>query len=174
MADAHLPFVPAGEMLENIAAETGALLRESGATVAIGESSSGGLIAASLLAVHGASAYFLGGTVTYAPSTIGAWLDGRPGESNGLRGASREKALYLAGRSRASTGAVWGLGESGAAGPANRLGDPAGHSWVAVTGPVRATRHVLTGNDDRIENMVAFAVAALQLLHETLIVRDLG
>ena len=55
-----------------------------------------------------------------------------------------------------------------ALGPANRYGDPAGHAWVAVAGPVAATRHVLTGLDDRAANMDAFAEAALALLVETL------
>ncbi len=64
--------------------------------------------------------------------------------------------------------ATWGIGEAGAAGPANPYGDPAGHSWVAVAGPIDATRHVLTGIDDRVENMATFAVAALDLFREVL------
>jgi nicotinamide mononucleotide (NMN) deamidase PncC len=66
-------------------------------------------------------------------------------------------------------GTTWGIGEGGAAGPANPYGDPAGHAWLAVAGPdgVR-TRHLLTGEDDRPSNMVAFTAAALALLTECL------
>lgn len=65
-------------------------------------------------------------------------------------------------------GSTWGIGEAGAAGPANPYGDPAGHSWLAVDGPRSATRNVLTGLDDRLDNMVAFTAAALQLFTEVL------
>ena len=85
-----------------------------------------------------------------------------------MRGATEEFARYLAQSSAAKLGSTWGVGEAGAAGPPNRYGDPAGHAWVAVAGPVAATRHVLTGLDDREANMDAFAEAALSLLVETL------
>lgn len=62
-----------------------------------------------------------------------------------------------------------GAGGAGAAGPANPYGDPAGHCWVAVTGPVDATRHVLTGLDEREANMVAFAAVALELFETTVV-----
>jgi len=71
----------------------------------------------------------------------------------------------LARNLRERSGASWGVGESGAAGPTgNRYGDPAGHAWVAVAGPAEATRNVLTGSDDRLANMTAFAIAAIGLL----------
>ena len=64
--------------------------------------------------------------------------------------------------------ADWAIGESGAAGPSgNRYGDPAGYVALAVVGPVIATRIVQTGNDNREDNMWAFAQAALDLLYET-------
>ena len=86
----------------------------------------------------------------------------------GMRGASEEFAAYLAKSAAVKLGTTWGLGKAGPAGPPNRYGDPAGHAWVAVAGPVAATRHVLTGLDDRAANMDAFAEAALALLMETL------
>jgi len=68
-------------------------------------------------------------------------------------------------------GTTWGIGEGGAAGPANPYGDPAGHAWFAVAGPdgdtVR-TKHVLTGIDDRPTNMVEFTKVAIALLAEAL------
>ena len=85
----------------------------------------------------------------------------------GMRGATEVFAAYLARSAALKLDATWGLGEAGAAGPANPYGDPAGHSWVAVAGPVDVTRNVLTGLDDRVANMVAFAVASLELFAET-------
>jgi nicotinamide mononucleotide (NMN) deamidase PncC len=63
--------------------------------------------------------------------------------------------------------ASWGLAETGAAGPTGNIyGDPAGHSCLAVDGPVLRERMLRTAQDDRASNMVAFAMAALALLEE--------
>jgi PncC family amidohydrolase len=152
------------ELLE-AGATCGRLLSERGETVAVGEGSAGGLISAALLAVPGASHYYLGGGVIYTRHALDGLFTGlvdRPAE---LRGASEPWALLLARAARAHIGATWGVGEGGAAGPSgNRYGDPSGHAWVAVAGPSEASRNVLTGQDDRVDNMVAFAVGALDLL----------
>ncbi len=146
----------------------GALLRERGETVAVAEGSAGGLISASLLSVPGASAYYLGGAVVYTRQASRAWMSGAVDTPPGMRGATEVFATYLARSCRLKVEATWGIGEAGAAGPPNPYGDPAGHCWVAVAGPAESARHLLTGIDDREENMVAFAVGALQLLLDTL------
>lgn len=137
-------------------------------TVAVAEGAAGGLISAALLAVPGASAYYGGGTVIYTPAASRAFMVGAVPVPPGLRGATEEFALWLARSVRARLETTWGVGEGGAAGPAgNPYGDPPGHAWVAVSGPVERTRHVLTGSDDRPGNMSAFAAAALSLLEES-------
>ena len=139
-------------------------LRASGGTVAVAESAGGGLLSAALLAVPGASAYYLGGLVVYTAAAR-TFLTGALDAPAGLRGATEPFARYEADAVRAALGATWGLGETGAAGPTgNGYGDPAGHAWVAVSGPASATQQVLTGSDDRQANMAAFAGAALGLL----------
>ena len=150
--------------LTRIANEIAPRLRGRAETVAVAEGSAGGLISAALLAVPGASAYYLGGAVVYTLAASRAWMAGAVEAPRGMRGATEEFALYLARSAAAKLGSAWGIGEAGAAGPPNRYGDPAGHGWVAVSGPNEATRHILTGDDDREENMVAFASAALALL----------
>lgn len=145
-----------------------AILRRRGDTVAVAEGSAGGLISAALLSVPGASAYYLGGAVIYTAAASRAWMAGAVEAPEGMRGATEPFADYLARSAAARLEATWGIAEAGAAGPPNRYGDPAGHAWVAVAGPVPATRHVLTGREDRAENMVAFAVAALGLFAEVL------
>jgi len=145
-----------------------ALLRERGDTVAVAEGSAGGLISAALLSIPGASAYYLGGAVIYTAAANRAWMAGAIDTPPGMRGATEVFAGYLARSAAVRLGATWGVGEAGAAGPPNRYGDPAGHSWVAVAGPVEASRHVLTGLDDRSDNMVAFAAAALGLFADVL------
>lgn len=148
-------------------AHAAARLRERGGSVAVAEVSAGGLIAAALLAQDGASAYFRGGFVVYtlegADAQLGA--DASPLD-RGDRGATEDLARWLADGARRRTGATWGIGETGAAGPRpNPYGDPVGHSWVAVAGSEGiATEHVLTGVEDRVSNMAAFAVRALGLL----------
>ncbi len=146
----------------------GALLRERSETVGVAEGSAGGLVSAALLSMPGASAYYLGGVVIYTAAAYRAWMHGVVERPSGMRGATEAFADHLARSAAVRLDATWGLGEAGAAGPANPYGDPAGHCWVAVAGPVDATQHVLTGIDDREANMVAFAVAALALFEATL------
>ncbi len=143
------------------AQEAAERLKERGETIAIAESSAGGLIAAALLAVPGASAYFTGGVVFYTRDGVRELL----GADAGPRSASEPFARAIAQMAAAKLGADWGVGETGAAGPSpNPYGDPAGHTWVAVHGPRSQAAHVLTGDDDRAENMERFAAAALELL----------
>ena len=148
--------------------QAGALLKQRGETIAVAEGSCGGLISSALLAVPGASAYYVGGTVIYTFAAKTALLGDVIETPAGMRGATEEFARYLAQAIRARLDTTWGIGEGGAAGPANRYGDPAGHAWLAVSGPRDATRHLLTGDDDRSNNMVSFANAALDLLIESL------
>jgi len=152
-----------------LAEQIGAILKARKQTVAVAESSAGGLISAALLAVPGASAYFIGGGVFYTRQSILTMRDTRETLFEGLRGATEPWALMLARNLRSRCAADWGLGESGAAGPTgNRYGDPPGHACIAVTGPVERTLVIETGSDDRIANMYAFAAAALKLLAESL------
>ena len=138
-------------------------------TIAVAESSTGGLIAASLLAVPGASAYFLGGAVVYTKSARAALLAIGDAEMEGLRAATEAYALLIAERMRERHGAVWGLGETGATGPTgNRYGDPAGHTCIAVAGPAERAITLRTGSAERMANMEAFAKRALELLVEVI------
>ncbi|MDC3332327.1 CinA family protein [Ilumatobacter sp.] len=157
------------EALLAAGAVCGELLRARGETVATGEGSCGGLISTALLAVPGASAYFLGGSVIYTRHALDGLLTGQVERPPKLRGASEPWVMHLAEAARMHIGATWGIGEGGATGPSgNPYGDPAGHAWVGVSGPVDASRHVLTGDDDRAANMVAFAIAGLDLFADTL------
>jgi len=150
-------------------ARVGQALVARAETVAVAEGSCGGLVSAALLAVPGASAYYAGGAVIYTLAANRAFLEGAIPTPPGLRGATEGFASYLAASAVARLGSTWGIGEGGAAGPSgNRYGDPSGHAWLAVAGPTAATRHLLTGSDDRVGNMVAFAIAALGLLAEQL------
>jgi PncC family amidohydrolase len=137
-------------------------------TLAVAESSAGGLISAALLAVPGASSYFRGGSVIYTAQARAAF--GVTAEDmEGLRASSPPYAALLADRARMRLGTDWGIAETGAAGPAgNRYGDPAGHACLAVSGPLMIGRTVATGETDRVPNMRAFAAAALSLLEEAL------
>jgi len=146
-----------------------ALLTARKETVAVVESSAGGLITAALLAVPGASAYCLGGTVIY---TRQAWDSLRDFDETLLgshRSSTEGNALVRARLARDRFGATWGIGETGAAGPTgNRYGDPAGHACLAICGKTELSRTLRTGSSDRLANMHAFTAAALRLLEESL------
>lgn len=151
--------------LQSMARDLGAALKQRSETVAVSESSTGGLISASLLSVPGASAYFLGGGVVYTGVARHALLDiatDLPAES---RSASEPYAALCARTIRYKLGATWGLAETGATGPTgNRYGDDAGHCCLAVAGPVELVITLETGNTDREANMWAFTQAGLDLL----------
>jgi PncC family amidohydrolase len=133
--------------------------------IAVAESSTGGLIAAALLAEPGASAYFLGGGVIYTTQSREALLGISAQDMAGMRSASEPYALLLAQRVREKLGADWGLAETGAAGPTgNRYGDAAGHSCIAVVGPgIERVITLETGSADRRANMRRFAQGAFGL-----------
>lgn len=155
--------------LEARAAEVGERLKDQGQTVAVAESSSGGLISAALLAVPGASKYFLGGAVVYTPKARVLLMDIPRDALAGMRSASEPYALLLARTARERFGATWGLSETGAAGPTgNGYGDAPGHTCIAVSGPVEASVTLETGVADRSANMQAFAAAALDLLRRAI------
>lgn len=155
--------------LSPLAEKIAALLIERRETIAVAEGSAGGLISAALLAVPGASAYFLGGAVVYTAPARSGLLAIDAADMHGLRPSTEAYAALLAERIRARLGATWGLAEAGAAGPTgNRYGDAAGHSCLAVNGPVALTTTLETSSADRKANMVAFAERALMLFAEAL------
>ncbi|HEY5063658.1 MAG TPA: CinA family protein [Xanthobacteraceae bacterium] len=142
-------------------------------TIAVAESSTGGLISAALLSVPGASAYFVGGAVVYTKAARGALLGIHDADMKGLRPSTEAYALLLARRTRERHGAIWGIGETGAAGPSgNRYGDPAGHTCIAIVGPAERAATLRTGSDDRVANMDAFAKRAFELLGDVFLVGE--
>ena len=157
------------DRLAPLAKRVAARLVERRETIAIAESSTGGLISAALLAVPGASAYFLGGAVVYTLASRTAMLGIEKADMAGLRPSTEPYAALLAGRIRERLGATWGLGETGAAGPSgNRYGDLPGHTCIAVAGPTARVTTLETGMGERPVNMAAFAVRALEILAETI------
>lgn len=155
--------------LEEKAATVAAHLKTRGESVAVAESSAGGLIGAALLAVPGASAYFKGGVTVYTGASKTLFLGLSPERMTQVRAATEAHALDLARAARDALGATWGVGETGAAGPTgNRYGDPPGHSCLGVVGPREGSGICATGQSHRGGNMQAFAVEALELLNELL------
>ncbi len=157
------------ERLLPYAEKAGALLKARKETIAVAESSAGGLIAAALLAVPGASAYFAGGAVIYTRKAMLQLMNVSAERMQGGTPSSEAYTLLKAQIIRQHLSATWALSESGVAGPTgNKYGYAPGHACFAVSGPLERTATVETGNTDRIENMYAFATAALELLTSVL------
>ena len=160
-----------GRTLETLlppARDCAALLKENGWTVAVSESSSGGLVSAALLAVPGASAWFRGGGVIYTRDARRELLQLADADVR-VRGATEAYALIAATQIRKQLDTTFAVAESGAAGPADSpYGPAAGTTCLAVSGPADLTGTLETGHNDRPENMRAFARAALELLREAL------
>ena len=156
--------------LTELGRAAGELLKERKETLAVAESSAGGLINAALVAVPGASAYYLGGVVVYTVRSRTALLGIDKTEMAGMRSASEPYAQLMARRVREKVGATWGLAETGASGPSgNRYGDAPGHACIAVSGPLETVITVETGSADREANMWRFAEEAIALLRSGLL-----
>jgi len=159
------------ERLFPLAEKIAARLKTRGETVAISESSSGGLISAALLAMPGASNFYRGAGIIYTPHAFRGLMGLSRADVEGMRSSTEPYALMMAGTIRDKLNATWGLCETGASGPSgNGYGDAAGHVCVGLVGPAEAQlSHTLeTGLSDRAENMYLFSEAAMALLLEQL------
>jgi nicotinamide-nucleotide amidase len=151
--------------LVGLAEKVAAVLTSHRQTIAIAESSTGGLISAALVAVPGASAYFLGGGVVYTRQSRRLLLGIPDAALDGIRPSTEPYALMMARTAQKNFSATWALAETGATGPTgNRYGDAAGHSCIAIAGVAESAMTLETGNSDRLENMHAFTAAALNFL----------
>jgi nicotinamide-nucleotide amidase len=142
-------------------------------TVSVAESSTAGMISAALLAIPGASAYFIGGAVVYTRQSRTELLRVTEAEFAALTGitpSTEPYALLFARKIKERLATTWSVGETGTAGPTgSRYGHAAGHSCVAVIGPNgERSLTVETGKDDRVDNMRVFSIAALDLLEKSL------
>jgi PncC family amidohydrolase len=154
-----------GRDLVALATPVAQRLRARGEKVAVAESSAGGLISAALLALPGASEYFLGGGVIYTQAARRGLLRVADDAVEGVRSSTEAYAVVKARAVRDLLGATWGLAETGATGPTgNRYGDAAGHACFDVAGPVERAATLETGIADREANMWTFTREALALL----------
>jgi nicotinamide-nucleotide amidase len=141
-------------------------LSERGETLAVAESLTGGLLAATIVDVPGASRVFRGGLVVYA-TDLKASLAGVPGALLAERGpVDPDVARALAAGARQRCGADWGLATTGVAGPEPQHGTPVGTVYVACAGPGAAEVRELRLPGDRAAVRKATVAATLQLLAE--------
>jgi nicotinamide-nucleotide amidase len=144
-------------------------LRERAETLAVAESLTGGLLAATIVDVPGASAVFRGGLVVYA-TDLKETLAGVPAALLAERGpVDPAVALALARGARQRCGASWGLATTGVAGPEPQSGVPVGTLYVACAGPggVAEVRR-LRRDGDRAAVRRGAVTAALDLLRAVL------
>lgn len=151
------------------AKQVAARLTELKHTVSVAESSSGGLIAASLLSVPGASRYFLGGSVIYTIKSRKAFLELDKERTSKLKPLTEEMALEFARAARAKLDSTWGIAELGVAGPGGTpYSDDSGISVIALSGPINTSLTIRTESNEREKNMTLFTEAALRLFDKTL------
>ncbi|KPC87065.1 CinA family protein [Streptomyces coelicoflavus] len=122
--------------MSSTAADVVRLLTVRGETLAVAESLTGGMVAAALTAVPGASQAFRGSVTAYA-TELKRELLGVDGELLAARGAvDAQVAAQMAAGVRTALGADWGIATTGVAGPDPQDGQPVGTVFVAVDGPV--------------------------------------
>ncbi|MFD1858785.1 CinA family protein [Aeromicrobium camelliae] len=140
-------------------------LRAQGATVATGESLTGGLVCAALVDVPGASDVVRGGIVAYQAELKTVLLDVPAGLIADRGTVDPDVAAALARGARSRCAATYGVSTTGVAGPGPSEGKPEGTVYVAVAGPGDDT-HVeelaLDGDRDAVRRgAVAAALSAL-------------
>ena len=146
------------------AARAHELLRTQGATVAVAESLTGGLLGAELTAVPGSSLTFRGGVIAYVPDVKTSLL-GVPADVLADIGAvSDTTAIAMATGVRRLLDSTYGLALTGVAGPEEQEGKPAGTVHAGVAGP-RGERSVpLHFDGDRPQIRRLATRAAIELL----------
>ncbi|MCX5386067.1 CinA family protein [Streptomyces sp. NBC_00083] len=151
------------------AAEVLRLLTEREQTLAVAESLTGGLVAAELTSVPGASHAFRGSVTAYA-TALKRHVLGVDGTLLDERGAvDPDVALQMAAGVREALGASWGIATTGVAGPEPQDGQPVGTVYVSAVGPAGATKTVaLRLNGDRAEIRRESVRSVLELLSSEL------
>ncbi len=156
-----------GKTLEEILVRR---LRESGQTLAVAESCTGGLLAHRLTNAPGASAVFVAGLTTYAYSAKTALLGIDPALIQEHGAVSEPVAAAMAAGARRAVGTDWALATTGEAGPESGEGKPVGTLFVALAGPGDA-KPVTESHffpTDRESFKYRASQAALDLLRRTL------
>lgn len=149
--------------------EVASLLIARGETIAVAESTTGGLLSAALLRVPGASKYYAGGGVTYTLNSRVALAGMPPDAYANYQGTTPDMLAALAEGMRVRLGATWCIAESGLAGPTpGRSGAPPGRTTMSVAGPVAHTEVTETGLADREANMIEFATRTLRFLRDAI------
>jgi nicotinamide-nucleotide amidase len=151
-----------------LAREVLRVLGERGESLAVAESLTGGLLAAALVEVPGASAVFRGGLIVYA-TDLKSSLAGVPPELLAARGpVDRDVAAALAAGARDRCGADWGAATTGVAGPDPQGGQPVGTVYVAAAGPGEPVVRLLHLPGARSSVRSAAVNAALELVLEAI------
>jgi len=144
------------------------LLRQRGETIVVAETSTGGLLSAALLAVPGASAYYVGGSVLYTYESRKLLLGIRRDDVEGLQPMSEAMVMAFARKAQAQFDATWAIAEHGIAGPTGVAYGDAGTSVIGVAGPAPTAALLATGSTDREANMWRFAEHAFAVLLQAL------
>jgi nicotinamide-nucleotide amidase len=153
------------------AADLVARLTAAGQTVAVAESLTGGLVAAALTEIPGASVVVRGGVLAYA-TDLKAQVLGVDEALLARAGAvDADVAGQMAAGVRSLMGATYGLATTGVAGPDQAEGKPVGTVYVAVSGPETSRVRALSLPGDRREVRAASVQAVLSLLAEELTAR---
>lgn len=151
-------------------AAVGTLLSHRKETLAVAESSSGGLVSSRLTDIPGASAYLLGAVVAYSNEAKIAQLGVRPDTLETQGAVSEPIAREMAAGVQSLLGTHWGVATTGIAGPGGGTADkPVGLVFVAVSGPHRTVSREAHLVPDRIAHKAATAQMALNLLRQELL-----
>lgn len=142
----------------------GAVLRNSGKTLSVAESCTGGKISSLITSVPGSSEYYLGSVTSYAVSVKERILGVPEAIIKEYGVVSSEVAAAMAEGARKATGSDYAVSTTGLAGPGGDERNPVGTVWIGVAGPNGPKTVTKVYKNDRKRNIDRFAAAALNEL----------
>ena len=156
--------------MSSMAARLVSELTERGETLSFCESLTAGLASATVASVPGASAVLRGGLITYATEVKSHFLHQPVADIEAVGVVSGQTALAMARAAVAETGADWGIGLTGVAGPDLQEGKAAGTVYIGIYSPsgVSFSQQLSGLGKERNEVREATVEAALRLLRATL------
>lgn len=141
------------------------ILLQRGETLSSAESCTGGVVASKFTAMSGASAYFMGGVVSYDNSVKEGVLGVSRSNLDNYGAVSEQVAREMAEGVRRLCGTTYGVATTGIAGPTGGTPDkPVGTVWIAVATPTRTVAQRFVNGTVRAVNIERSAAQAINML----------
>jgi len=156
-----------GKNAQSLEEVVGISLKNSGLTLALAESCTGGYIGHLITSIAGSSEYFMGGVMSYSNEAKSDFLGVNKKSLENFGAVSEQVAIEMAQGIRDRMKTDFGVATTGIAGPGGGSDSkPVGTVWIAIAGPHKTTTRMYQFGKDRGRNIRKTALMALDLLRK--------